>query len=198
MAHCKRAGLIGLLAVAALSSAVAQEFKSTPAKQALATYEDAIKKLNEEYGKSLNKLQEKYLADLENARKVALDNKKLDEAQRILAASQEIKEQLNDTTTPTQRLAWIPGTWKIIYHPNQAERIYIIRRSGSVVFTEDNRRGQLQFVGNDLTLDFAGEGFERLTFVGTRRLFVEHYNPKADYPKKLNQVGIGTRVLPQR
>ncbi len=198
MAHCKRAGLIALLTLTGLSLAAAQEFKSTPAKQAQTTYEEAVKKLNEEYGKNLNKLQEKYLADLEGARKEALSNNKLDEAQRILSASQEIKEQLSDTPTPAQRTAWVPGTWRIIYHPNQVERIYVIKRSGLVVFPPENARGQLRFVGNDLTLDFGGEAVERLTFVGNRRLFVEHYNPRSDYPKKLNQVGIGTRVLPQR
>jgi hypothetical protein len=198
MAHCNRAGLIALFAIAGLSLAAAQEFKSTPAKQALSTYEEAVKKLNEEYGKSLNKLQEKYLADLEDARKTALSNNKLDEAQRILAASQEIKDQLNETAIPVQRIAWVPGTWKITYHPNQVERLYVIKRSGAVAFPAENMRGQLRLVGNDLILDLGGESLERLTFVGARRVFVEHFNPKADYPKKLNQVGIGNRVLPQR
>ena len=201
MAHYKRDLLFALFALftpAALPLAEGQEFKSSPAKQAQSTYEEAVKKLNEEYSKNLSKLQEKYLADLEEARKAALANSRLDEAQRIVAVRQEIQDQIAEGITPAKRVAWIPGTWKIIYHPNQVERTYIIRRSGAVVFPADNLRGQLRLTGNDLTLDLGGESLERITFVGNRRLFVEHYNPKSDYPKKLNQVGIGTRILPQR
>jgi len=198
MRNLKLAGFLSLVGLSALPLAQAQEFKSASAKQAQTSFEEGIKKPNEEYSKNLSKLQEKYLADLENARKAALLDSRLDEAQRILAARQEIQAQLEEAVVPAQRIAWIPGTWKIIYPPNQVERTYVIKRSGAVDYAVDNQRGQLRFTGNDLVLDLGAESLERLTFAGTHRLFVEYYNPKSDYPKKVNQVGIGARILPQR
>src|SRR5262249_1803955 len=71
MSHFERAGLLALFAFVGAPLAVGQEFKTAPAKQAQITYDEAVKKLNEEYGKGLSKLQEKYLADLDEARKAA-------------------------------------------------------------------------------------------------------------------------------
>jgi hypothetical protein len=88
----------------------------------------------------------------------------------------------------------LAGEWKITY-TNDAVRVYTIDTSGKVSFAEEKLQGQIKRKDGALLLTFEGDNkVERLTLGTDGRLFVEHYDPKDDFPdKKAAHIGIGTR-----
>jgi hypothetical protein len=71
-------------------------FTSDAAKKAASKYADQIAKLEEEHAGKLRKVIEQYAKELDEARKLALANDDLDEAQRVLKAK-------NDALKPAER-----------------------------------------------------------------------------------------------
>jgi len=92
------------------------------------------------------------------------------------------------------QIAVLAGEWKITY-TNDAVRVYVIDTGGKVSFDEEKLKGQIKRKGAALLLEFEGDDrLERLTLGTDGRLFVEHYNPKGDFPdKKPAHIGIGVR-----
>jgi hypothetical protein len=92
------------------------------------------------------------------------------------------------------RIGVLAGEWKITY-THDAVRVYAIEMDGRVSFAEENLKGQIRRKGAMLLLVFEGDDrLERLTLGTDGRLFVEHYNPKGDFPEgKAKHVGIGVR-----
>ncbi|HEX5270813.1 MAG TPA: hypothetical protein VFW33_10015 [Gemmataceae bacterium] len=64
-----------------------------------------------------------------------------------------------------------------------------------MTFEEEKLKGQIKRKGLALLLEFEGDDrLERLTLGTDGRLFVEHYNPKGDFPDgKAKHIGIGVR-----
>jgi hypothetical protein len=79
-----------------LAQTTDESFKSARARKALEKYDEAVKKLNQEYAKTLTALQKEYGDELEECRKAALQAKSLDEAQRILAAQKGLEEDMKE------------------------------------------------------------------------------------------------------
>jgi len=92
------------------------------------------------------------------------------------------------------QISVLAGEWKITY-TNDAVRVYTIETSGKVSFAEEKLQGQIKRKDGALLLTFEGDNrLERLTLGTDGRLFVEHYDPKDDFPdKKAAHIGIGTR-----
>jgi hypothetical protein len=92
------------------------------------------------------------------------------------------------------QIAVLAGEWKVAY-TNDAVRVYAIEKDGKVSFDEEKLKGRIKRSGGVLLLAFEGDDkLERLTLGVDGRLFVEHYDPKANYPdKKASWIGIGTR-----
>jgi hypothetical protein len=100
------------------------------------------------------------------------------------------------TEVPRAVADFVPGTWDVAYYPNHWHRRYVIQPSGEVSCDGEKLKGKIERKGGFSILDFGDGKLERLTFAG-RRLFIEHYIPKASYPKEPNQVGIGEVVIPR-
>jgi hypothetical protein len=92
------------------------------------------------------------------------------------------------------QIAVLAGEWKVTY-TNDAVRVYAIDKDGTVVFDEEKLKGQIKRKGASLLLEFdKDDRLERLTLGTDGRLFVEHWNPKADFPDaKPKHMGIGVR-----
>ncbi len=90
----------------------------------------------------------------------------------------------------------LAGEWKVEY-THGAVRNYAIEKDGKVAGTADDEKltGQISRKEGILFLIFEGDGkLERLTLGSDGRLFVEHYNPKENYPDgKASHIGIGVR-----
>ena len=90
----------------------------------------------------------------------------------------------------------LAGEWRITY-TNDAVRNYVVETDGKVAATADEEKlkGQIARKDGVLLLTFEGDGkLERLTLGSDGRLFVEHYNPKENYPDgKASCLGIGVR-----
>lgn len=97
----------------------------------------------------------------------------------------------------------LTGRWRIVYHPNQAVRVYDVQPDGCVRFAEfpacagrlellDAEEGQwrLRFEGDPV------ERTERLTLCADQRLLVEHFNPASQWEagQSPDQVGLGKRI----
>jgi hypothetical protein len=94
------------------------------------------------------------------------------------------------TDTP---IAVLAGEWKITYS-HDAVRVYTIEKDGKVTFDEEKLKGQIRRKDGILLLEFEGDNkLERLTLGGDGRLFVEHFDPKANWPDGKPLIGIGTR-----
>lgn len=94
------------------------------------------------------------------------------------------------------KIAALEGRWRITY-TNDATRTYVIEKNGDLSFIDEDLKGKIEFKDGILQLTFPADErpiMERLTLGTDGRLFVEHYNPKADYPKKKPKfIGIGVR-----
>lgn len=92
------------------------------------------------------------------------------------------------------QIAVLAGEWKVTY-THDAVREYKIDKDGWVTFEEEKLKGQIKRKGPALLLEFEGDDrLERLTLGTDGRLFVEHYNPKGDFPDgKAKHIGIGVR-----
>ncbi len=90
----------------------------------------------------------------------------------------------------------LAGQWKIDY-THGLDRTYVIEKDGKVSGTagEEKLKGQITRKDGMLLLTFEDDGkLERLTLGTDGRLFVEHYDPKENFPeKKANLMGIGIR-----
>ncbi len=88
----------------------------------------------------------------------------------------------------------LAGEWKIT-NTHDAVRVYHIGHDGKVSFPEENLKGHIRRKDGMLLLTFEGDDrLERLTLGTDGRLFVEHYDPKANFPeKKASHIGIGIR-----
>jgi hypothetical protein len=71
-------------------------YKSRRARKALVQYDEALKKLNQEYAKNLAGIQKQYADELEESRKAALEAKNLDDAQRILTTLIALEEEMKE------------------------------------------------------------------------------------------------------
>jgi tetratricopeptide (TPR) repeat protein/tRNA A-37 threonylcarbamoyl transferase component Bud32 len=91
-------------------------------------------------------------------------------------------------------IAAVAGEWKVTY-THDVVREYKIDKDGRVTFEEVKLKGQIKRKGPALLLEFAGDDrLERLTLGADGRLFVEHYNPKGDFPDgQAKHIGIGVR-----
>lgn len=91
-------------------------------------------------------------------------------------------------------VADLAGEWKIAYTNNYV-RLYVIDEDGKVKFDAEGITGQIKPGEAALLVEFdQNDQLERLTLRSDGQLFVEHYNPKADYPdKKPTTTGIGVR-----
>lgn len=86
-----------------------------------------------------------------------------------------------------------PGTWAVVYHPNRAVRVYTVSAAGEVSFPEGGTKTKLQVKDRETLLDLSDGKLERWTVGRDGRLFVEHFNPKANYPDgPPDQIGVGT------
>jgi hypothetical protein len=92
------------------------------------------------------------------------------------------------------QVAVLAGERKIVY-THDAVRVYSIDTDGKVSFDEEKLKGQIKRKGSALLLQFDGDDrIERLTLGTDGRLFVEHFNPKSDFPDgKAKHMGIGVR-----
>ena len=94
-----------------------------------------------------------------------------------------------DPPAPKEKI--VAGTYAVRYTPNRSERTYLVRGDGSVLTPEGKLVGQLKADGGAYLLDFGDNRMERLTFTDGR-VFVEHFNPKADFARNWPaQIGIG-------
>jgi len=89
-------GILGmLLSVLAFAFAQSQGSKDAPtssaATNALATYKEGVRKLNEEHERKLDALRQQYIKELDAARKTALAKDDLEEAQRLLAEKKRVE-----------------------------------------------------------------------------------------------------------
>jgi hypothetical protein len=85
-----------------------------------------------------------------------------------------------------------PGVWTVTYHPNRAVRAYTVTADGDVSFSESTTKAKLTVKDREVTLDFDDGKLERWTVGHDGRLFVEHFNPRANYPDgQPDQIGIG-------
>jgi hypothetical protein len=92
--------VVGLIVVAGMpvlnllgqQPAKTDEPQSSAAKQAKANYLKEAQKIEDEAADRLAKAKKQYLADLDEARKMALAKDDLNEAQRILAAKNALKD----------------------------------------------------------------------------------------------------------
>ncbi len=91
-------------------------------------------------------------------------------------------------------VADLAGEWKIAYSNNYV-RLYVIDKDGKVKFDAEGITGQIKRKGAALLVEFdQNDQLEHLTLRSDGQLFVEHYNPKGDFPeKKATTTGIGVR-----
>lgn len=86
------------------------------------------------------------------------------------------------------------GLWSVKYHPNQATRNYVVSENGEVSFSDGEVKTKPVIDKNgDILIDFKDGKLERWTVGKDGRLFVEHFNPKENYPELPDQIGIGIR-----
>jgi hypothetical protein len=109
----------------------------------------------------------------------------------IVACTSALAQEKGDTG-----IGVLAGEWKIDY-TNDAVRTYIVEQDGKVAGTADEEKlkGQIKRKNGMLLLTFEGDGkVERLTLGTDGRLFIEHYDPKENFPeKKATWIGIGIR-----
>jgi hypothetical protein len=84
------------------------------------------------------------------------------------------------------------GTWTVKYHPNQAVRVYLVSADGEVSFPDGTSKAKLTVKDREILLDFSDGKIERWTLGRDGRLFVEHFNPKSNFPDTPDQIGVGT------
>lgn len=81
------------------------EPKSISARTAALNYQAELEKLEAEFAKRRAELREQYMRDLDEARKEALQEEELDEAQRILALKASIQNESDAGARPPARSA---------------------------------------------------------------------------------------------
>jgi hypothetical protein len=85
-----------------------------------------------------------------------------------------------------------PGVWTVTYHPNRAVRVYTVTADGEVTLAEFGGKAKLSVKDREIILDLSDGKLERWTLGHDGRLFVEHFNPRANYPdSQPDQIGIG-------
>ena len=86
------------------------------------------------------------------------------------------------------------GVWTVKYHPNQAIRSYVVSETGEVSFPDCDAKTKPTVEKNgEILIDFKDGKLERWTIGKDGRLFIEHFNPKENYPEAPDQIGIGVR-----
>ena len=122
--------------------------------------------------------------------------KKLKAEERIKELGGKTKPVENKPTPQSQKESsaeYLPGKWRIQHWPNRGWRTYEISLNGAVYFVEEKRQGMLIQRNGDLLLDFNDGKIERFN-LSNHRLFVEHFNPKNNFPYTPDQIGIGFKV----
>lgn len=166
---------------------------SSAALKAMNAYESAVKNATEEYARKMQAGGDVAIRALEDAKKAAVHQEDLDEANAIVAAIQQIKEA---SPSPPTMLDAPTGVWHVAYM-NGANRVYRIASDGSVAWEENGRPGntrpRLRRTNAGFMVQFHPNEIDRITFVGDR-LYEDVFNPVSDFPaRKPCTMGLGTR-----
>jgi hypothetical protein len=99
------------------------------------------------------------------------------------------------TAEKKKRFHDLLGTWQIKYYPNKAARTYVISGRGDVYFVEEDLYGKVSSTDDGVLLEFESDGpkTERITLGADGRAFIEHFNPRTQFPNNPDQIGIGVR-----
>jgi hypothetical protein len=114
----------------------------------------------------------------------------------VLLLGLRFAQPVADAEEEDTQITVLAGEWKVTY-THDAVRVYAIGKDGKLSGTADDVKltGQITRKGAALLLTFNEEDkLERLTLGADGRLFVEHYDPKGNFPdKKPTHMGIGIR-----
>jgi hypothetical protein len=153
-------------------------------------YRDTVKKAQKDYDATVEtaaaKLREHLLTAIQQAAQAR-------QAETTKALSAEL-ETLAAGSLPVfgAKGSVGQGTWRVVYHPSDAKRTYVVKPGGEVACEELGLAGKIRQEEGSLMLDLHDGKLERLTFAGGR-VFVEHFDPKESFPRPA-QVGIGESV----
>src|SRR4051812_31837484 len=110
-------GLVSLTLHALCSAQVTEsqpelpEPKSQAAQFAKSTFLAGHQRLHQDYAAKLNTLRKQYTDELEKARKAALENNNLNEAQTILAVKNAVQEDQKAEEIPVRGLKILAARW---------------------------------------------------------------------------------------
>lgn len=173
--------IVAFLLVTGLSREVFAEEENPELAQAEAQYrkdiEFATKAIRDRYLSRLDSLKRQLGARGDARAAVAIQ----EEIDRVLASVPD-----ENIAAAAARLA---GTWKITY-TNGDSRTYVITADGAASFLSFDAEGRvygtnkkkLLLKGGDVLVEFQEGAIERLKLAGGK-LQVEHFNPKAQYPR---------------
>lgn len=191
--------LVVLAVVAATTAAGIDEFaqvrvKSAAARSALSAYDQGVKHARDEYDRKIEIAAGSALHALEDAKKSAMRNSDLDEANAINEAIVRVR----DGSAQLQSQATIPpeGIWHIKYM-NGGSRDVRFFPNGTVAWQENGHSQpttpKVQKVNGDYLLQFTPDKVDRITIVGDR-LYDECFSPTTDFPLKTPwTMGVGTK-----
>jgi hypothetical protein len=174
--------------------AATSDFKLPSAQAAKHKYDAALRKADEEHVRQIKDAKKVFLDDLDAALKEATRAVNLPEANKI---DQAIK-QLKSGEYPPQRKAAgaISGIWEITY-TSGVVRVYDLTSEKDIRWKENGRimgKGRLLKDNGDIVIDLHDGKRDRITFAG-ERLFVEHFNPAAEYPNgRAAAMGVGQSI----
>jgi len=118
--------LVAILTLLVAVTVQAADFKSATGKKAQQSYQANLDRLDKLYQKALGQAKDKYVEQLESARKTALIRNDLDEAQRLAEAKKELEAEDKTTSRSktTSKQHWLVGTaWK--YAPDGSVREWL-------------------------------------------------------------------------
>ena len=178
----RRALLFAFCAALCLAAA-ASPGPGPEAARAKKRYDESVAAAQLVYDKKLKAATSDLVRDLNGALKQALKAENLDRANEIRAMIDEAQASNEDDDDKVSIVAELAGEWQVFYCSN-ARRTYVIKADGSVDWTApgSGRRGRLRNVNGDTVIEFGDDRLERWTY-GGGRIWIEHYNPKGQYPK---------------
>ncbi|HLQ38302.1 MAG TPA: hypothetical protein VK348_10890, partial [Planctomycetota bacterium] len=150
-------------------------------------YREAVHKLQQDYDTAVEAAAAKLRVRIQAALEQATKARQTDSAKSLLAEL----DSLASGALPVfgSKGDVVPGTWRVVYHPGNVRRTYVVKPGGEVACEELGLSGNIRQEKGSLFLDLHDGKLERLTFAGAR-VFVEHFDPKDSFPQ-VALVGIG-------
>jgi hypothetical protein len=119
----------------------------------------------------------------------------LDPLHKEIEKLTRLREDLDATIPGGASFLSFSGRWAVRYEIG-AVREYVVHANGEVEFPAESRKGRFLKKGDDWLVDFSDGKIERVRFLTSHEIHIEHYNPASTFGTgRPDTIAIGRRRI---